>query len=131
MWRTGKWPSRTMSTGLIRCPKRRPKRRSPQPRPRRRANCLPAAAAAGAGFGLGVLGGGVAAGAAHVEKFAHRVARDRAAVKPALRFRTAIFGKCAADLLGFDALGADRHVEGVAEPGDGVNDLGSALAFDD
>src|SRR4051812_1564620 len=107
MSRTGKWLSRMTSTGLIRCPKRRPKRRSPQPRPRRRANCLPTAAA-GAGFGLGVLGGGVAARAAHVEELAHGIARDRAAVKPALRFRAAIFGKRAADLLGFDPLGADR-----------------------
>src|SRR3954469_2711207 len=115
------------STGLIRCPMRRAKRRSPQPQPRRRANCLPAAAAAGAGFGLVVLGRGVAARAAHVEELTHRIARDRAAVEPALRLRTAVFGKRAADLLGFDALGADRHVEGVAEPGNGVDDLGSAL----
>src|SRR5215210_2753332 len=131
MWRTGKWPSPMTSTGSIQCPKRRPRRRSPaRPQPSR-SSFLPAAAAAGAGFGLGLLGGRVAAGAAHVEEFAHRVARDGAAVKPALRFRAAIFRKRAADLLGFDALGADRHVECVAEPGDSVDDLGSALAFDD
>src|SRR6185437_14986627 len=81
------------------------------------------------GAGLPFLGAD--AGFAHAEEAAHGFARDGASVEPALRLGAAVTFERGADLLGLDALGADRNVERVAEAGDGVDDLGRALALDD
>src|SRR5438045_9791148 len=96
----------TISMGSTRRALKRRYSRRPPPPTERSSFFLPAAAKPRGQRAAFLLGRGAEGFAlfGHLEEAADRFRRDRPAEQPALRFRTAVFGKRVADLLGLDAL---------------------------